>query len=85
LPGIVCSNGTKEKTSKLVPGSAFGRRWRQICGDFLFFLKHFSGQSNIGVFRGNIPLGADEQRKLFFKAEQGAVLSIFWHERCCFT
>jgi hypothetical protein len=44
----------------------------QIRGDFLGFLKHFSGQSNIGEYRGNIPLELDEQCKLFFKAGQGA-------------
>ena len=44
----------------------------QIRGDFLGFLKHFSGQSNIGEYRGNIPVKLDEQCKLFFNAEQGA-------------
>jgi len=29
---------------------------------------------------GKYPLEPDEQCKLFYKAEQGAVLSIFWHD-----
>jgi len=43
----------------------FNRRWVQIRGDFPGFLKYFSGQSDIGEYRGNIPLELDEQCKLF--------------------
>jgi len=56
----------------------------QKSGNFQFFLKYFFGQSNIEEYQGNILFELKEQCKLFFKAEQGAVLSIFWHERCCF-
>jgi hypothetical protein len=56
----------------------------QMRGDFPGFLKYFSSQSNIGEYRVNIPLELEERRQLFFKAEPGAVLSIFWHERCYF-
>jgi hypothetical protein len=68
-----------EKSPRQIRATPAGRAPRSPTNPV--FLKLFSGQSNI---RGNIPFELDEQCKLLFKAEQGAVLSIFWHERCYF-